>query len=196
MATEAGADFIGFVFAPSRRQIAPAAAASIAAQVAGVAKVGVFVDQPLAEVREIAELCGLDYIQLHGDEPPAYSLAVGRPVIKAFRYHPELDLAAVAAYPADLLLIDSFVPGQAGGSGQAFDWQAARSLGRRLARPFLVAGGLSADNVAEAINLMEPAGVDVSGGVEADGRKDPEKIRRFIRLAKAAGRGDDKCSQK
>jgi phosphoribosylanthranilate isomerase len=164
----------------------PAAAAAIARQTAGIAKVGVFVDRPLAEVREIAEFCRLDYIQLHGDEPPAYSQAVGRPVIKAFRYHPGLDPETVAAYPAELLLIDSLVPGQAGGSGQSFDWQAARSLGQRLGRPFLVAGGLTAGNVAEAIGLLAPTGVDVSGGVETDGAKDPEKIRRFIESAKGA----------
>lgn len=185
-AREAGADLIGFVFAPSRRRLAPAAAAAIAGRTAGIAKVGVFVDQPLAEVREIADFCRLDYIQLHGDETAAYCQAVGRPVIKAFRYHPGFDTAAAAAYPAELLLIDSLVPGQAGGSGQAFDWQAAGDLGRRLARPFLLAGGLTADNVAEAIGLLAPTGVDVSGGVETDGVKDLKKIRRFIEQTKPA----------
>jgi phosphoribosylanthranilate isomerase len=173
--------------------MAPADAAAIASQLPGVAKVGVFVDQPLSEVREIADRCRLDYLQLHGHEPPDYCQALGRPVIKAFRYHPAFDAAVAASYPADLLLVDSLVPGQAGGSGQAFDWRQAQMLGRQLARPFILAGGLTAENVSEAIGLLRPGGVDVSGGVETGGAKDPEKIRRFIACAKAAGGGDGKC---
>lgn len=92
-----------------------------------------------------------------------------------------------------MLLIDSFVPGQAGGSGQSFDWREAATLGPRLARPFLAAGGLTADNVATAIGLLNPTGVDVSGGVETGGAKDPEKIRRFVAEVRAVGGGDEPC---
>ncbi|MDR3588286.1 MAG: phosphoribosylanthranilate isomerase [Negativicutes bacterium] len=186
-----GADLIGFVFAASRRRIDVAGAAAIARQVSGVGKVGVFVGQPLAEVREIAERCRLDIVQLHGDEPAEYCQAVGRPVIKAIRAGSGLELAQLAAFPADWLLLDSYLPGQPGGTGVAFDWRQAQAAVAGLGRPFLVAGGLNADNVGEAIRVLRPAGVDVSGGVETDGVKDEEKIRRFVTAAK--NKGEEAC---
>jgi phosphoribosylanthranilate isomerase len=182
-----GADLIGFVFAPSRRRVDVAKAAAIAGSVPGVGKVGVFVNQPLAEVRQTAERCRLDIVQLHGDETADYCQAVGRPVIKAFRAGSGLDPAVMAACPADWLLLDNDVPGQAGGTGLTFDWRQAEAAVAGVKQPFLVAGGLTADNVREAIRILRPAGVDVSGGVETDGVKDEEKIRRFIAAAKNTG---------
>jgi phosphoribosylanthranilate isomerase len=181
------ADLIGFVFAASKRRVNVCQAAAIAGQVSGVGKVGVFVNQPLAEVREIAKTCRLDLVQLHGDETAEYCQAVGWPVIKAFRAGNGQSLAALENYPADWLLLDSYLPGQAGGTGLTFDWRQAQSAVGGLKRPFLVAGGLTADNVREAIRVLQPAGVDVSGGVETDGVKDEEKIRRFIVTAKNIG---------
>ena len=192
-ATEHGADLIGFVFADSKRQIDVAIAATISAAVEGPGKVGVFVNQPLSEVLEIADRCRLDYLQLHGEEDQDYCRALNRPVIRACRVGPDFTSAAVADYPADYLLLDSFVPGQPGGTGIPFDWN---TVSLRIGRPrqkFLVAGGLNPKNVSEAIQLLKPDGVDVSGGVETDGVKDSGKIRRFIAAARSAAERNRLC---
>ena len=115
-ARDAGADYIGFVFAKeSRRYIAPAAARKICAACSGVLKVGVFVDAPMDAVNEIAGHCGLDYIQLHGHEPAADARRANRPVIKAYRYGDDFDADAANDYPAEIILVDSYAPGAAGG---------------------------------------------------------------------------------
>ncbi|EGO65819.1 phosphoribosylanthranilate isomerase [Acetonema longum] len=186
-ARQYGADMIGFVFADSRRRIEVREAARIAQEVRGIGKAGVFVDQPLEEVRQIAVQCQLDYIQLSGGEPAEYCRQLNRPVIKAVRIGSgEPDREGWESFPADWLLFDSFVPGQAGGSGRTFDWAGLREITRRISKPFLVAGGLNGVNVPEAINILRPYGVDVSSGVETDGVKDQAKIRDFILSAKAA----------
>ena len=188
-----GADLIGFVFADSKRKIDMATAASISAAVKGPGKVGVFVNQPLSAVLEIADRCRLDYLQLHGEEDQDYCRALNRPVIRACRVGPDFTSAAVADYPADYLLLDSFVPGQPGGTGIPFDW---RSVSLYIGRPrqkVLVAGGLTPENISEAIRILNPDGVDVSGGVETDGVKDPDKIRRFIAAARSAAERRPTC---
>ena len=192
-AAQAGADWVGFVFAPSRRHIDPDTAAMISASMVGPAKVGVFVDQPLSEVREIADHCRLDYIQLHGGESPDYSRCLNRPVIRACRVDSAFDPEQWAAYPAEYLLFDSFVPGQAGGTGTAFDWRETCGRIRQSRQKFLVAGGLSPENVADAIQILNPDGVDVSGGVETAGVKDPDKIRKFIAAARTAAERRQSC---
>ena len=192
-AAQTGADWIGFVFAPSRRHIDPDTAAMISASMVGPAKVGVFVDQPLSEVREIADHCRLDYIQLHGGESPDYSRCLNRPVIRACRVDSAFDPEQWAAYPAEYLLFDSFVPGQAGGTGTAFDWRETCGRIRQSRHKFLVAGGLTPENVADAIRILNPDGVDVSGGVETDGVKNPDKIRKFIAAARTAAERRQSC---
>ena len=187
-AKEFGADLIGFVFAASRRQIDVASAAGICKSVSGPGKVGVFVNQPLDEVNSIAEQCQLDYIQLHGDEPAEYRRSLNRPLIRAVRVGPGFSPAALEVETDSWLLLDSFVVGQQGGSGVAFDWQATRQLIGRPQQKFFVAGGLNAANVADSIRILRPDGVDVSGGVETDGIKDPDKIRQFIAAARTAER--------
>jgi phosphoribosylanthranilate isomerase len=187
-AEQAGADLIGFVFAESRRKTGVALAANISSAVPGPGKVGVFVNQKITEVREIADRCRLDYIQLHGGESQEYCRALNRPVIRALRVGFDFTPAVVAACTEEWLLLDSFVPGRPGGTGIAFDWEEAR---KRIGQPpqkFLVAGGLTPENVSEAIRILRPDGVDVSGGVETDGAKDNEKIRNFIAAARAAER--------
>ena len=141
---------------------------------------GVFVNAPLNEVQAIARECRLDYVQLHGDESPAYCRQVGYPVIKVFKIRPGFSLTDCTGYQPAWTLFDTFAAGQQGGTGVAFDWQAAAELVRQAPRPLLVAGGLTADNVAQAIRLLKPDGVDVSGGVETNGIKDTDKIKRFI----------------
>nr|WP_246105622.1 phosphoribosylanthranilate isomerase [Sporomusa termitida] len=182
---------MGFVFAASRRQITVEKARAIASQVAGIGKVGVFVNAPLAEVQSIARACRLDYVQLHGDESPAYCRLTGYPVIKAFGISPEFSAAALAGYQPDWTLFDSFSAGQQGGTGITFDWQQARSVIRQVPRPFLVAGGLTPGNVVEAIQILKPDGVDVAGGVETNGVKDREKIERFIAAVRGVEVADD-----
>jgi phosphoribosylanthranilate isomerase len=195
-AEQYGADLIGFVFAPSRRRVSVATAAKIAGRLQNAGKVGVFVNQPLAEVREIVQVCGLDYVQLHGEETPDYCRAVKLPVIKALRVSGDFVPESLADYGARWLLLDSFVPGQAGGTGVSLDWRKAAEWTGRVPTELFLAGGLTAENVGEAIRVLQPAGVDVSGGVETAGVKDPEKIRRFISAARAA-EGDRKrcCSE-
>ena len=185
-AQEYGADLLGFVFADSKRQITLKAASEIACEVTGIKKVGVFVNAPLSEVQLAARECCLDFVQLHGDESPEYCRQLGVPVIKVFRIRPDFSSTEFAGYQTAWTLFDSFSAGQQGGTGIAFDWQQARQLLHRAPRPLLAAGGLTADNVAEAIAILRPDGVDVSGGVETDGVKDNVKIKRFIAAVRGA----------
>lgn len=183
-ACEFGADYIGFVFAASKRRITLEAAQKIACQISNIGKVGVFVNAPLSEVQAVARACKLDYVQLHGDESPEYCRMVGYPVIKAFRIASGFSSIAFKGYQPAWTLFDSFLAGKQGGTGTVFNWQAAQALTRQAPRPLMVAGGLTPENVAQAIEILRPDGVDVSGGVETNGIKDAEKIKRFIIAAK------------
>lgn len=187
-AAAAGAAALGFVFAPGRRRTGPEQARRICRALPPfVTRVGVFVDAPPGEVRELVDYCGLDAVQLHGGEPPGYCRALGErvPVIKAFRVGEAGPPADMGDYPVAAVLLDTLVPGRAGGSGRAFDWRLALNTG--LQTPLILAGGLTPENVARAVALVKPYAVDVSSGVETDGRKDREKIVRLIEAAKAAG---------
>jgi phosphoribosylanthranilate isomerase len=183
-AAEAGADALGFVFAPSPRRIAPEAAAAIIRELPPfVTTVGLVVDQ---DPTPILTACPLDVIQFHGSEPPEAVAALARRAYKAFRLRTEADLEPLARYECAAHLLDAFVPGVAGGTGQAFPWElavSARAPGRRI----IVAGGLTPANVAECVRVTRPYGVDVSSGVEAaPGRKDAAKVRDFIQAARTA----------
>ncbi|WP_245963150.1 phosphoribosylanthranilate isomerase [Thermodesulfitimonas autotrophica] len=186
VAVAAGADALGFVFAASRRQVTPETVRQIVAVLPPfVVPVGVFVDAPLEAVKEIAAYCGLGAVQLHGAEPPGYCQAlreIGFRVIKGFRVKGPEDLAGLAGYRVDALLLDTFVPGVAGGTGKAFDW--GLLAGKVFPVPLVLAGGLTPENVAEAVRRVRPYAVDVSSGVETGGRKDPARIRLFIQRAK------------
>ncbi len=187
MAAESGADYIGFVFAPSKRRINPEAARSIAGAVPNVGKVGVFVNTPLTEVQDIARQCGLDLIQLSGDEPPDYCACLNFPVIKAARVAETKIIPDITNYQVSWLLLDAYRPGSYGGTGQTFNWQLAADIIKAgPTAPVIVAGGLNPENVGEAIRLIRPQGVDVSGGVETDGKKDLDKIVQFIKNARLA----------
>lgn len=186
VAVDAGADAVGFVFASSRRRVGPETARQIIGALPPfVTPVGVFVDAPLAEVKEIAAFCNLGAVQLHGAEPPEYCAALkaaGFRVIKAFRIKEAKDLEAIVNYPVHAVLLDTFVPGIAGGTGQVFDW--GLLAGKVFQVPVVLAGGLTPENVAAAVRQVRPYAVDVSSGVETGGRKDPAKIRLFIQRAK------------
>lgn len=192
-ARDYGADLIGFVFAESRRHIDREAAMNIVCQVRGVGKVGVFVNAPLAEVQEIAESCKLDFVQLHGNESPEYCKQVRVPVIKAVRVGVDFDPLGLAAYDVEWILLDSFVPGQQGGTGIPFDWQRAGVLRQQIKVPLFVAGGLTAENVADAVKILSPEGLDVSGGVETNGHKDIDKIAKFLKAARKGKGGIELC---
>ena len=186
-AVEAGADAIGLVFyAKSPRAVTVQQARTIIAALPPfVTTVGLFVDASRCELGEILDAVPLDLLQFHGDESPAACDGYHRPYIKALRVKPGDDIAAqVALYKnASGVLLDTYVPGIPGGTGEAFDWSLV-PVG--LSKPVILAGGLTADNVAGAISRVRPYAVDVSGGVEvAKGIKDAKMIRAFIQAVKA-----------
>ncbi len=190
-AVAAGADAVGFVAWPrSRRHVAPEQVAGLAGALPGrVRRVGVFVDPAIAEV-EAYLAAGIDVVQLHGDEPPRFArqVAARAEVWKAIRPRHPAEVDSFRGYPATRFLVDAAAPGAPGGTGTVADWQLARHAVEILGVPVLLAGGLSPDNVAEAIAAVGPWGVDVSSGVEtAPGRKDHARIHRFIAAVRCAG---------
>jgi phosphoribosylanthranilate isomerase len=180
-----GADALGFVFFDkSPRCVTPAQAAEIIAALPPmITTFGLFVNEEPDRVAEVAAFCGLDVIQLHGDEPPAACSFPPHRVVKALRVRDAESLAGLGDYPVSALLLDAWVKDRYGGTGHSFDWElAARAA---AAHRVILAGGLTPANVAEAIKTVRPYGVDVSSGVEsAPGAKDPEKVAAFIRNAK------------
>jgi phosphoribosylanthranilate isomerase len=183
VAAEAGAEMLGLVFAPSRRRIEPEAARELVEQVKkrGPTKiVGVFVNENPDEINRLARLCRLDYAQLSGDETDDSVAALDVPAIQVFHVGEDgLDdnlASRVERSSAALVLLDTAQHASYGGTGKRFNWHG----GTRIGRPFLLAGGLHAENAAEAVRAMQPWGLDVSSGVETAGNKDPEKIRMFI----------------
>ncbi len=190
MAVAAGADALGLVFVPGTpRYVTPEAASSILDRVPPlVATVGVFVDQPVEEVRRIVTALGLHAVQLHGRESDAYSRRMPVPVIRAIRVRDAASLEPLATYPAQAFLLDAYVEGSHGGTGTAFPWSLAQAATSRA--PLILSGGLRPETVAEAIRLVRPFGVDVSSGVEASpGRKDHQKVREFIANVRQADLG-------
>jgi phosphoribosylanthranilate isomerase len=196
VALEAGADMVGFVFfAPSPRNVSFLTARELGARVNGRAeKVALTVDADDAMLANIVDVLRPDLLQLHGTESPARVSAIaqrfGRPVMKALPIETKTDLGAIHTYirVVDRLLFDARAPRDAtrpGGLGKPFDWHLLEDL--HLSVPFMLSGGLDPDNVADAIRITRAPAVDVSSGVEsAPGAKDPEKIRAFIRAARAS----------
>jgi len=222
-AADAGADFVGVIFAPSRRRVTVEQAQAIARALGSTqatAKVpaadalkdarwfrqwarsieallwrkrpllvGVFADAEPKTINSIAESCGLDLVQFSGYEAWGMCLEIRRPVIKTIRVSASASarsiLGTMRLGTAALCLLDSEVKGILGGSGQTFDWQVARGVAAK--RPIILAGGLTPENVSEAVRVVKPWGVDVSSGVETDGVKDAAKIRAFIAAATEGG---------
>ncbi len=200
-AAAAGADLLGFIFAPARRQVSASvaraciAAARKAANGRDVLAVGVFVDAVPHQVNAFVDEAGLDALQLHGQEPAESLAALNRPAIKALRPRPGEDVehvaAAIAHYqaatrPPVAFLVDGYSPTALGGSGHRADWALAEAVG--TVNPIILGGGLDADNAGDAIRVVKPLGVDVSSGVETEGSKDPAKIEAFIAAARSAFR--------
>jgi phosphoribosylanthranilate isomerase len=188
LAVELGADALGFIFYPkSPRKVAPETAREIIAQLPPfVAAVGVFVDEAAGVVRELAAQVRLDWVQLHGQESPDYCRGLGRRVIKGFRIKDESSLEELEPYQGAVqaFLLDTYKKGQVGGTGVSFDWQLAQE-----AKPYgriILAGGLTPENVAQAIAMAQPQAVDAASGTEAaPGRKDPAKLRAFFKVVRS-----------
>lgn len=192
-AGKAGADFIGMVFAESKRRVTPEKAAQLVASVCDInprpEAVGVFRNASAEEVNRIARECRLDRVQLSGQEPIEYCRDITFPIIKVVHVSPDanadLTLAQVQKWyevmqgKKFLCLLDTVVDGKYGGTGITFDWQIAKAVAARF--PVMVAGGLTPENVAEMVREVKPWGVDVASGVETNGLKDPIKIEAFIR---------------
>ena len=175
-AVEAGADYIGFVFAPSKRQVTLEQARQLATGIPKeVQKVGVFVSPQKEEVEEACRVVGVDLIQVHGPMDETILLEFPLQTIRAVQMGKDRALPETGA---DYLLFDAPVAG----SGQIFDWQELET--QKVTKPFFIAGGLTANNVADAIRFFHPYAVDVSSGVETNGKKDQEKIKRFIERVK------------
>jgi len=186
-AARCGASFLGFVFyKKSPRYVMPSKVANIIkALPKKIIKVGVFVNEKPETVKKIAKECGLDILQFHGDETPEYlSQFKGFEVIKAFRVKDEISPELLKQYSCDIFLFDTFKKGMFGGTRKSFDWSLLQSL-KDLNKPFIVSGGLSAENVGLLIRQVHPFGVDVSSGVEkAPGKKDHQLIEKFINAVK------------
>ncbi|MCH7320492.1 phosphoribosylanthranilate isomerase [Solibacillus sp. MA9] len=183
-AVEAGADFIGLMFAPSKRRITVKQAVELTAHIpSNVKKVGVFVNEDSETIKQIAAQVGLDFIQYHGDESAEQIVAIGLPAIKAFSIRTKEDVTRAATYSIDYYLFDAPGTDFRGGSGKSFDWTLLDDVNIPLDKVIL-AGGLTEENVGIATMLVEPFAVDVSSGVEIDGRKDSKKIKSFVERAK------------
>ncbi|MEW6262304.1 MAG: phosphoribosylanthranilate isomerase [Thermodesulfobacteriota bacterium] len=190
-AARLGADALGFVFAPSPRRIEPDLAAAIIRELPPfVLTVGVFVNESLHRIEAVRRRCGLDAVQLHGDEDEAVVVAVRRRtgvrVIKALPAGPGVDISK-SVFPGTPLLLDAGSGRVRGGTGQTCDWSLAAAVA--AGRTIILAGGLNPDNVSRAVALVKPYAVDVSSGVESEmGRKDHEKLAAFIHRARAVVR--------
>lgn len=184
---EAKPDYCGFIvdFPRSHRNVSPARAAELSSLLdPSIVAVGVFVDEEPEAIASLVRASSIAAVQLHGHEDDAYVerlralLPAGTPLVQAFRVRTAEDVRLAEASSADLILLDN---GQ--GSGQSFDW----SLVRQVSRPFVLAGGLTPNNVAEAIAAVHPWAVDLSSGLETDGRKDPEKIKAAVAAVRRCG---------
>ena len=192
LSVEYGADALGFNFyRKSRRYIAPGAAERILGELpSGVTAVGVFVDEDPDAILDISGQVGLNAVQLHGYESVEYvetlHKKVGLKIIKAFRVAKDFSSTEVELYKHHAILMDAYSPREFGGTGESFDWEIARQL-KAILRELYLAGGLSAENVGDAIAYVKPFAVDACSSLEASpGVKDPKKLRRFIEAAKRA----------
>jgi len=187
VALHAGCDALGFIFyRKSPRYISPARACLISQHLpTDTITIGVFVNARASAIKDIARRCGLRILQFHGDESPAFCRQFKNfKIIKAFRITNRIDMNAVARYDVFAYLFDAFSPSRRGGTGRQFNWELLDCSGK-IKKPIFLSGGLNPGNVARAVELVQPAWVDVSSGVESrPGIKDPRTVRRFIAAVK------------
>lgn len=182
-------DYIGFVFAESKRRITVENAAELKKMLSNDIKVvGVFVNCPIERIAEIQKTAGLDVVQLHGDEDVSYLQKLKKNVKcniwKAVRVRDQYDIEKADSIGVDMLLLDSFSPDSYGGTGKTVNTEIINKA--QFKTPFFLAGGLNCDNIKQAINQVLPNGVDISGGVETNGFKDKDKIKNIINLVRSA----------
>ena len=185
LAVECGADAIGFIFyKKSPRAVTAKTAKEICAKLPPfVQRVGVFVNETAENINRTADRCGLDVVQLHGDESPAFCKKIKRRVIKAVRVKDAASLKEMSQYEVDAFLLDTYKKDQWGGTGKVFDWELATRA--KKYGPVILAGGLNPRNVKAAIQKVQPYGVDVSSGVEqSPGKKDPRKVKAFLKAVR------------
>lgn len=180
-AVSLGANALGFIFAPSPRQITPQIALEICKEIPPfIWKVGIFVNADLKEVIQIANYCGLTAFQFHGEESPAYCAQAPLPVIKTIKVKGVGSLKEIPEYKSTLFLLEGFHPKRAGGAGNTFPWELALEIKGKI--NFILSGGLKPENVSRAISLLRPWGVDVCSGIEhKPGKKDINKMTQFIK---------------
>lgn len=191
-AIAAGADILGFNFVPeSKRRISVELARSIIEQIRGQAlAVAVVANLPTREALELLSTLAADRLQLHGDESQEQLLALSPSAFKALRVGSGDDVSLALSFPGHPVLVDAKVEGQLGGTGRTVDWRLVAPIARQ--RPLILAGGLTPDNVEQAVRIVQPWGVDTASGVDAitdPRRKDPEKLRQFVAAARRAGAG-------
>lgn len=185
-AVDAGADALGFIFVPDTPRFVNSdqVAAIVAELPPFITTVGIFASKDVAKIKSILDQCRLDAVQLHADVTPEFCHNLDKRVIKAVRVKDESSLSILSDYDVDAFLLDTYVEGKMGGTGEVFDWNLA--LRAKHYGPIIVAGGLNPDNVAQAVRRVKPYGVDVGSGVESEpGRKDPDKIRKFVDAVKS-----------
>ena len=197
-------DLIGFVFAPSKRRVTPEQAEQLVQGLdSSIAVAGVFVDQPITFIVDLLERGIIQYVQLHGNEDAAYIASlretcgkkgIAAKLIKAVKVREAKDLAHVEEWDCEYLLLDAWQEEgeMAGGNGRSFDWNLVQAIGK----PFFLAGGLTPANVAQAIRMTEPFGVDASSCMETDGFKDFDKMKTFVEGARCTECGKDKKKEK
>ncbi|MCB8815029.1 phosphoribosylanthranilate isomerase [Desulfosporosinus shakirovi] len=183
---EAHPDYVGFVFANSKRRITPRDAFGLKELLDDkIQTVGVFVDETIEQILDICSIGIIDFIQLHGQEKATYIERLrkesGKPVIKAVRVRSREDIKAAERLNCNYLLLDAFSDKSAGGTGETFDWKVVDAV----QKPFFLAGGLNSENVLQAMSAVKPFGVDISSGVETDGFKDRGKILEIVRLIRS-----------
>lgn len=186
-ANECLPDYIGFVFAESRRKVSGEEAKNLGAQLEPfIKKVGVFVNEPVRSLITISEQAGLDIIQLHGDEGEDYIKEVkhetGKELWKAVRVRTVKDIQEAQRLPADKLLLDSFSEDSYGGTGKVMDFAVLDQADIR--KPYFIAGGLTVENLPEILKKAEPYGIDISSGIETEGVKDREKMLKVIQCVR------------
>ncbi len=193
IAVKLGADALGFIFAQSPRQVTPEEARDIICAIPPFVKtVGVFVNEDPATIKKTIQFCGLDLVQLHGDESPDLCLELMPHTIKAFQLKDESSLAAIEPYLGSIraLLFDTYSEEKRGGTGQTFDWELA-VRGKELGVPIIIAGGLTPSNIERAISTVRPFAVDVSSGVEErPAKKSPLLMRRLMETIKKIDMGE------
>lgn len=190
-ASTLGADILGFNFVPgSKRYLNPYSAREIIKSLPPfISKVGIFANEDPEVINELTGFLGLDAVQLHGDEDDRYCVDIKAPVIKALRVGSSEDLLGQSSYHVSAFLLDAMVEGELGGTGKTFDWRVAVEFAQN--NRIFVAGGLTPENVGEAVRILEPYGVDTASGVESEpGVKDHKLIEEFIKAARSAAAGN------